>query len=94
MNKNSTLKTYNNDEMLLDDYPEFTQADIDRAIFKVAGQTVDKATWQQNVKKSLKKQRISINLDLDVLDYFKAQAGGRGYQTLINQTLRQVMMSQ
>lgn len=86
MNKKPTSTTY-------DDYPEFTQANIDRAVFKVAGQTVDKATWQQHVKKSLKKQRISINLDPDIIAFFKDKAGERGYQTLINQTLRQVMMS-
>ncbi|WLF83685.1 hypothetical protein [Moraxella sp. ZY210820] len=35
-----------------DDYPEFTQEDIDRAVFKVAGKPVDKATWQRQVKKN------------------------------------------
>lgn len=88
MNKNSTMPTY------IDDYPELTQADFDRATFKIQGQTVDKATWQAHLKKATQKQRISINLDRDVLEYFKAQAGERGYQTLINHTLRQVMISQ
>ena len=87
MNKKPILPTY-------DDYPEFSQADIDRAVFKVAGQSVDKATWQHHVKINLKKQRISISLDPDVIAFFKAQAGERGYQTLINQTLRQIMLSQ
>lgn len=41
-----------------------------------------------------KPQRISINLDLEIIEYFKAQAGGQGYQSLINQTLWQVMLSQ
>ena len=45
MNKKPILPTY-------DDYPEFSQADIDRAIFKVAGQSVDKTTWQHHVKKN------------------------------------------
>lgn len=88
MNKNSTLPICHDD-----DYPELTQADFDRAVFKVHGQTVDKATWQAYVKQSTQKQRISINLDADIIAYFKAQAGGRGYQTLINQTLRQVISS-
>lgn len=87
MNKNFTIETF-------DDYPEFTQEDIDRAVFKVAGKPVDKATWQRQVKKTLKKQRISIALDPDIIEFFKNQAGERGYQTLINQTLRQVMLSQ
>ncbi len=75
-----------------DDYPEFTQADIDRATFKVQGKTVDKSEWQQAVKKSTKKKRISIALDPDVLSFFQAQAGEKGYQTLINQTLRDSML--
>lgn len=86
MNKNFTIETF-------DEYPEFTQENIDCAVFKIAGKTVDKATWQRHVKKTLKKQRISIALDPDVIEFFKNQAGERGYQTLINQTLRQVMLS-
>jgi uncharacterized protein (DUF4415 family) len=34
------------------------------------------------------KTRITINLDDAVLQAYKARAGGRGYQTLINETLR------
>jgi uncharacterized protein (DUF4415 family) len=34
------------------------------------------------------KTRITINLDDAVLQAYKARAGGRGYQTLINDTLR------
>jgi hypothetical protein len=40
------------------------------------------------------KTRITIRLDDDLLDWYRAQvdaAGGGNYQTLINQTLRQVM---
>lgn len=35
------------------------------------------------------KQRITIMLDEAVVQAYKARAGGRGYQTLINETLRQ-----
>jgi len=28
-------------------------------------------------------------LDAEVVEYFKAAAGGRGYQTLINETLKE-----
>ena len=35
------------------------------------------------------KQRVNIYLDSAVVEHFKAQAGGRGYQTLINETLKQ-----
>lgn len=39
----------------------------------------------------MKKQKINITLDPDVIAWFKAQAGGRGYQTLINAALRAAM---
>lgn len=39
----------------------------------------------------MKKQKINITLDPDVIVWFKAQAGGRGYQTLINAALREAM---
>ena len=38
-----------------------------------------------------KKQKINITLDPDIVAWFKQQAGGRGYQTLINATLREAM---
>ncbi len=38
---------------------------------------------------SVGKTRITIHLDDAVLQAYKARAGGRGYQTLINETLRQ-----
>ena len=36
----------------------------------------------------LGKRRITITLDDAVVRAYKARAGGRGYQTLINETLR------
>ncbi len=43
------------------------------------------------VNERLGKQRVSIMLDLSVIAFFKAKAGPRGYQTLINQALQQSM---
>ena len=60
-----------------DEYPKVTQADLERAKFRVG------------LKPAPRKQRITISLDANVIDYFKAKAGERGYQTLINETLRQ-----
>ena len=40
---------------------------------------------------SIGKTRITINLDDAVLQAYKARAGGRGYQTLINETLRDAL---
>jgi uncharacterized protein (DUF4415 family) len=38
-----------------------------------------------------KKRRVNIHLDDDVIAAFRAKAGERGYQTLINAFLRQVV---
>lgn len=39
------------------------------------------------------KQRITIMLDSAVIAGYKAKAGGRGYQTLINETLRRGLLA-
>ena len=62
-----------------DDYPQITQADLDRAQFRVG------------LKPAPRKRRVTIMLDTGLVEYFKAQAGERGYQTLINETLRQAI---
>jgi uncharacterized protein (DUF4415 family) len=43
------------------------------------------------VRAHLGKQRVSIMLDGEVIAFFKAKAGERGYQTLINQALHEAM---
>ena len=78
MSENATSKI-SMDE--LDEYPEVTQADFDRAIFRQRLEPVDK------------KQRITIMLDANIINYFKALAGKRGYQTLINDALKNVVSS-
>lgn len=65
-----------------DDYPKVTQADLDRAKFRVG------------LKPAPRKQRVTIMLDTGIVEYFKAQAGERGYQTLINETLRQAVQGE
>jgi uncharacterized protein (DUF4415 family) len=70
MNKKSSSK-------ISDDAPIVTQADIDRARFRV------------NLQDAPRKQRINIMLDTGVIAFFKTKAGERGYQTLINETLKQ-----
>lgn len=60
-----------------DEYPKVTQADLDRAKFCVG------------LESPPRKQRITISLDANLIEYFKSKAGERGYQTLINETLRQ-----
>lgn len=72
MNKDSTSETFHDP----DEYPELTQADFDRATYRV------------NRQPAPHKKRITILLDAKLVDHFKALAGERGYQTLINETLR------
>ncbi|MBF0233395.1 MAG: BrnA antitoxin family protein [Desulfamplus sp.] len=76
MNKNSTSKISMEDE-----YPEITQVDFDKAIFR------------RGLKPVEGKQRITIMLDAEIVEYFKANAGKRGYQTLINETLKRTIRS-
>ena len=40
------------------------------------------------------KQRVNIFLDGAVIEHFKAKAGARGYQTLINETLKQAIQAE
>jgi len=40
------------------------------------------------------KQRVNIFLDGAVIEHFKAKAGERGYQTLINEALKQAMQAE
>jgi uncharacterized protein (DUF4415 family) len=79
MNKKSTTK-------IVDDAP-ITQNDID------SGQLVLRKRGAGGAVLPAKR-RINIFLDSATLDYFKAKAGGRGYQTLINDTLKQAMQSE
>lgn len=76
MNKKTILPTSDN----LDEAPVWTNDD-----FKLATHRVGLKPLPQ------KKQKINITLDPDIVAWFKQQAGGRGYQTLINTTLREAM---
>ena len=40
------------------------------------------------------KRRVNIFLDGAVIEHFKAKAGERGYQTLINEALKQAMLAE
>lgn len=62
-----------------DEYTEVTQADLDHSVFRVG------------LKSSPRKQSITINLDENLIAYFKLKAGEDGYQSLINEVLRQAI---
>jgi uncharacterized protein (DUF4415 family) len=52
---------------------------------------VTREEFSTAVNAHLGKQRVSIMLDGSIIAFFKAKAGERGYQTLINQALHQAM---
>jgi uncharacterized protein (DUF4415 family) len=66
------------DEIDLSEVPELTVEQVKNAQLRVAGRPVERG-----------KVRVNIYLDAVVVAHYKAVAGGKGYQTLINETLRQ-----
>jgi uncharacterized protein (DUF4415 family) len=77
-----------------DDAPVLTGREIARpdARWRIGDHDVSAAEGKQAFRDELiGKTRINIHLDNDVVAYFKQQAGGRGYQTLINKALRREM---
>lgn len=76
-----------------DEIPELSDGDFDRSdlAWRIGGKVVSEAEGKAAFSSALKKQKINITLDPDILAWFRAQAGGRGYQTLINATLREAM---
>ena len=73
MSKNSTTKTP------MDEYPEVTQADLDRAVLR------------KNFEPVTKKERVTLMLDSDIIQYFKEKSGERNYQNFINAYLRKAL---
>jgi uncharacterized protein (DUF4415 family) len=67
-------------EIDLTDIPEITEARLEESILRIGGKPPAKG-----------KIRVNMYLDTEVVEYFKAHAGNRGYQTLINATLKESM---
>lgn len=61
---------------------------------RVGLKDVSREEFSAAVQEKLGKQRVSIMLDGSVIAFFKAKAGKRGYQTLINQALHQAMQGE
>ncbi len=61
----------------LSDTPEVSEDMFSGAALRLGGRKVPKG-----------KVRINILLDADVVAYYKTLSGGKGYQTLINKTLK------
>jgi uncharacterized protein (DUF4415 family) len=87
MNKKSSLKHSQTDWERIDavrdkeidtsEIPEVREDQVKKAVLRFGGKPVPRG-----------KVRINILLDAEVVAYFKARAGGRGYQTLINEALK------
>jgi uncharacterized protein (DUF4415 family) len=58
---------------------------------RVGLKDVSREEFSAALNSQLGKQRVSIMLDGSIIAFFKAKAGERGYQTLINQALYQTM---
>ena len=76
MKKRSTAK--------IPDSPPVERADIDSGRLILRKRGVNGAVLPA-------KQRINIYIDSAVIEHFKAKAGARGYQTLINESLKETM---
>jgi uncharacterized protein (DUF4415 family) len=77
-----------------EEIPEMTDADARHAQMRVGGKAVEREEFAAAVTARLGKQRVSIMLDTAIVEFFKAKAGARGYQTLINQALQQAMQGE
>lgn len=70
-----------------------TDSDIDLSeIPEINEEQISESTIRYNgIPLSKKKVRVNILLDETIVAYFKTLAHGRGYQTLINEALKQSM---
>ena len=73
-----SLEKMEDKDIDLSEILEVTAEQIAHATLRVGGEPVSRS-----------KVRVNIYLDAEVIEYFKAEAGGRGYQTLINETLKE-----
>ena len=74
------VKTMRDADIDLSDIPEVTAEMAAHGVVRVAGKVVPRG-----------KQRLTMYLDAAIVEYFKARAGARGYQTLINMALKQAI---
>ena len=74
-----------------DEAPPITQADFDRATFRIAGKPVSRAEWQAAAQTKIGQCNVNLDLDAPIVAHFKALAGDRDYGKLINDTLRRII---
>ena len=74
------IKAMRDEDIDTSEIPEITEEQMKGSTLRFGGKHVSKG-----------KMRVNILLDAEVVAYFKSQAGGRGYQTLINEALKASM---
>ncbi|MHB1267934.1 MAG: BrnA antitoxin family protein [Acidithiobacillus ferriphilus] len=76
-----------------DDAPTLTGKELDhpQGRWQRGGETLEPEQGKAAFRTALKKKQVNMLIDADVLEYYRHKAGGRGYQTLINRTLRESM---
>lgn len=74
------IKAMRDADIDLSDIPEITAELSAHGVVRVAGKVVPRG-----------KKRLTMYLDTAVVEFFKARAGARGYQTLINEALKQAV---
>ena len=62
------------------DIPELTPKLVQDGALRVGGKRVPRG-----------KKRLTMYVDAALIEYFKAKAGSRGYQTLINEALKEAV---
>jgi uncharacterized protein (DUF4415 family) len=68
------------DDIDTSDVPELTAESAAGGVVRVGGKVVPRG-----------KKRLTMYLDAALVEYFKAKAGPRGYQTLINEALKEAV---
>jgi len=74
------IKAMRDADIDVSDIPEVTAEMASHGVVRVAGKAVPRG-----------KTRLTMYLDNAVVEFFKARAGTRGYQTLINEALKQAI---
>ena len=74
------VKAMRDADIDLSDLPEVTAEMAAHGVLRVAGKAVPRG-----------KTRLTMYLDNAIVEFFKSRAGARGYQTLINEALKEAM---
>ena len=74
------IKAMRDADIDLSDIPEASTEAMSHGVTRVGGKIVPRG-----------KRRLTMYLDAAIVEFFKTRAGARGYQTLINEALKQAI---